>query len=69
MVDVHLFTAKDETLLCWRDALFLLDAFLDALDLVCLFDIEFDLCGVSKGEKGVRDVHQRGVRCCVSTMR
>ena len=51
MVDVHLLTAKDETLLCWRDALFLLDTFLDALDLVCLFDIEFDLCGVSKGAK------------------
>lgn len=41
--DVHLFTAKDETLLCWWDALLLFNAFLDALDLVCLFDIQLDL--------------------------
>lgn len=40
---VHLFTAKDETLLCWWDALLLFNAFLDALDLVCLFDIQLDL--------------------------
>jgi hypothetical protein len=32
-LDVHLFSTEDETLLCWGDALLLLDTLLDARDL------------------------------------
>ena len=34
--DVHLFAAEDESLLDWRDALFLLDALLYPGDLFCI---------------------------------
>ena len=33
LLDIHLLATKDETLLCWVDALLLLDTLLDARDL------------------------------------
>lgn len=39
----HLLSAKDQSLLDWRDALLLFDALLDLRNLVVRLNIEFDL--------------------------
>ena len=46
-VGSHLLSTKDETLLCWWDALLLLDSLLDSLDLVRLLNVELDLYSTS----------------------
>mgnify|MGYP006921747409 CR=1 FL=1 len=57
--------AKDESLLCWWDALLLLDALLDALDLVRLLDIQLDLCPASQSK--LRSVSSNARELCKFT--
>jgi len=43
LVIVHLLSTEDETLLCWGNALLLLDTLLDARDLVVGLNVELNL--------------------------
>lgn len=57
LIIVHLFTTKNEPLLCRRNAFLLLNAFLDPLNLVCWLNIDFDLLA---GERFYLDQHPGG---------
>ena len=60
LVVVHLLATEDETLLCWGNALLLLDTLLDARDFVVGLNIELDLLA---GQGAHFDLEEKPTKC------